>query len=93
VSGWCVTTSWLFYGITIASIFVHRRRERRGAVEKPAYRAPLMPLTPILFIVATVAIIASDLTSTGWKAWAGVAIAALGFPVFFAWKGRRAAEI
>jgi amino acid transporter len=90
VSGWFVTTSWLFYGITIASIFVHRRRERRGEVETPAYRAPLVPLTPILFIVATVAIIASDLTSTGWRAWAGVAIAALGFPVFLAWKRRRA---
>ena len=93
VSGWFVTTSWTFYGITVAGIFVHRRRERRGEVERPAYRAPWVPLTPILFIVATVAIIASDLTSTGWKAWAGVGIAALGFPVFLLWKGRRPAEI
>lgn len=92
VSGWFVTTSWLFYGITIASVFVHRRRVARGEIERPEYRAPGVPITPILFIVATVAIIASDLTSTGWKAWAGVAIAALGFPVYFAWKGRRAAE-
>ncbi|HJW13725.1 MAG TPA: amino acid permease, partial [Thermoanaerobaculia bacterium] len=28
VSGWFVTTSWLFYGLTIAAVFVERRRER-----------------------------------------------------------------
>jgi amino acid transporter len=26
VSGWFVTTSWLFYGLTTAAIFIHRRR-------------------------------------------------------------------
>jgi len=33
-------------------------------------------------------IIASDLHDSGWKAWAGVGIAALGFPVYYLWKGR-----
>ncbi|HYM81839.1 MAG TPA: amino acid permease, partial [Candidatus Limnocylindria bacterium] len=30
VSGWFVTTSWLFYGLTIAALFVQRRHEREG---------------------------------------------------------------
>ncbi len=91
VSGWFVTTSWLFYALTTASLFVQRRREARGELAMPTYRTPLYPFTPILFVLATGLIIASDLHDSGWKAWAGVAIAALGFPVYWLWKGRRAA--
>jgi amino acid transporter len=87
VSGWFVTTSWLFYGLVTAAIFVHRRRERADA---HPYRTPLYPLTPILFIVVTVGLIVSDLTASGWRAWAGVAIAATGVPIYLAWKSRKA---
>ena len=90
VSGWFVTTSWLFYALTTASIFVQRSREARGELAVPSYRTPLFPLPAGLFIVATGMIIFSDLHDSGWKAWAGVGIAAIGFPVFWLWKGRRA---
>jgi amino acid transporter len=89
VSGWFVTTSWLFYGVTIAALFVYRRRVARGDMPAGAYQTPLYPLTPIVFIVVTIGLIASDLSSSGWRAMAGVAVAALGFPVYYAWKGRR----
>jgi len=92
VSGWFVTTSWLFYGLAIASVFVLRKRERAGppanAEERDRYRTPLYPLTPWLFILVTVAIIASDLASSKWRAGAGLLVAALGFPIYFVWKGR-----
>jgi len=101
VSGWFVTTSWLFYGITIAAVFVQRRRGEGGGsagrdAEDPAatggsYRTPFYPLTPIVFILVTVALIASDLAASGWRAAAGVVVAALGFPVYYFWKGRRRA--
>ena len=91
VSGWFVTTSWLFYGLTTAALFVQRRRERAGAVEAPAFRAPLFPLTAWIFILATTGIIVSDLSAQGWRAWAGVGIAALGFPAYLLMKGRGAA--
>ena len=89
VSGWFVTTSWLFYGLTIAAVFVYRRHERDGRIPAPPYRTALFPLTPLLFISVTVMIIASDLHDSGWRAAAGVLIAALGFPVYWLWKGRR----
>lgn len=85
VSGWFVTTSWLFYGLTTAALFVHRRQGRAardGDPEGPGYRTPLFPVTPILFILVTLAIIGSDLISSGWRSAAGVAIAATGFPIY-----------
>jgi basic amino acid/polyamine antiporter, APA family len=89
VSGWFVTTSWLFYGLTTAAVFVLRRRERTHGAAPASYRTPLYPLTPLLFILVTVALIASDLSDQGWRAAAGVIVAALGFPVYYLWKGRR----
>jgi APA family basic amino acid/polyamine antiporter len=91
VSGWFVTTMWLFYGVTTAALFVQRRRERESGVRLSAYRTPLYPFTPVVFILVTVAIIASDLSASGWRAAAGVIIAALGFPVYFIWRGKRSA--
>ena len=64
VSGWFVTTSWLFYGLTTAALFVQRRRERAGLIEAPSYRAPLFPLPAIVFILVTVVIIWSDFSSS-----------------------------
>ncbi len=86
VSGWFVTTSWLFYGVSTAAIFVLRRRVARGEEPAPSYRTPLYPFTPIVFILVTVVLIASDLSASGWRACAGVAIAALGAPVYLVWK-------
>ena len=91
VSGWFVTTSWLFYALTTAALFVQRRREAQGEIASPEYRTPWFPLPALLFIVATAMIIVSDLHDSGWKAWAGVGIAALGLPVYWLWKGRRRA--
>lgn len=64
VSGWFVTTSWMFYGLTTAALFVQRAREKRGELAAPSYRTPGFPVTPILFIVTTVAIIYADFTSS-----------------------------
>ncbi len=91
VSGWFVTTSWVFYGITIAAVFVQRRREREGRLAAPPYRSPLHPWTAVLFILVTAAIIASDLSATGWRAAAGLIVAALGFPVYSLMQRRRRA--
>ncbi len=91
VSGWFVTTSWLFYGLTTAAIFVHRKRQKgiSAPPEGRGYRTPLYPITPILFILVTVAIIASDLGSSGWRSAAGVLIAATGFPLYAIFRRRR----
>jgi APA family basic amino acid/polyamine antiporter len=90
VSGWFVTTSWLFYGLTTVALFIQRRRERETGTRLSEYRTPLWPLPAWIFVLATAGIIVSDLASSGWRAGAGVGMAALGFPVYWLWKGRRA---
>jgi APA family basic amino acid/polyamine antiporter len=84
VSGWFVTTSWLFYGLVTAAIFVHRRRAAAGPGSDgaPGYRTPLYPITPILFILVVLGTITSDLISGGWRSAAGVGIAATGFVIY-----------
>ncbi len=103
VSGWFVTTSWLFYGVTTAALFVQRSREARGEIAAPSYRTPLYPLPALVFLVVTAVIIWSDFSSSAPfaslarihvpvpRAMAGVLIAATGFPVYWIWKRRRAA--
>ena len=98
VSGWFVTTSWLFYGVTTATIFAQRAKEARGEQGAPSYRTPLYPLTPIVFLVVTGVIIWSDFSNSGAipgtfipRAMAGVLIAATGFPVYFLWRGTKRA--
>lgn len=83
VSGWFVTTSWLFYGVTIAAVF-----RLRGRSAPAGYRTPLYPWIPVLFILVTLGLIASDLATSQWRAAAGIAVAALGFPIYHLWKGR-----
>ena len=101
VSGWFVTTSWAFYGVTTATLFIQRRRESRGEMGAASYRTPLYPFTPILFLVVTAVIIYSDFSSSAPfeglaklgihvpRAMAGVLIAATSFPVYWLWRGRR----
>jgi len=88
VSGWFVTTVWLFYALAPVALFARRRRERAGTVAAAAYRTPFYPLTPAIFGIATVLIIANDLHSSGWRAAAGLMISALGFPIYYVWKRR-----
>ncbi|MEQ1832129.1 MAG: amino acid permease [Candidatus Eisenbacteria bacterium] len=98
VSGWFVTTSWLFYGVTTATIFAQRAKEARGEQGAPSYRTPLYPITPIVFLVVTGVIIWSDFSNSGAipgtfipRAMAGVLIAATGFPVYYLWRAQKKA--
>lgn len=101
VSGWFVTTSWAFYGVSTAAIFVMRAREKRGEIGAPSYRSPLHPITPIVFLLVTAVIIWSDFSTSAPftslakigipvpRAMAGLLIALTGFPVYWlAWRKR-----
>jgi len=73
----------LFYILTIAGIFILRRK--RPDVERP-YKAFGYPLIPALYILAAAAICVDLLIFTPKPAWIGLGIVLLGVPVYYAWK-------
>jgi APA family basic amino acid/polyamine antiporter len=74
----------LFSGIAVSAVFVLRRRQ--PLAERP-FRAWGYPWTPALFIVACGAMVANELWRSPTTAAVGVALIALGVPVY--WLNRR----
>jgi len=66
-----------------------------GAAAAPGHGPlpdPPFPATPIVFILVTIALIVSDLATQPVAAMAGRACRGLGFPIYYVWKGRGAAD-
>jgi APA family basic amino acid/polyamine antiporter len=80
-----VFTGWLFYALGAASIFTYRRNEQKG--ELP-YRVPGYPWTPLLFIVAAVALVINTILTQPGRAVIGIGIVILGVPAYFIWRRR-----
>jgi basic amino acid/polyamine antiporter, APA family len=75
----------IFYVLTIAAVFVLRRK--RPEVERP-YRAIGYPIIPALYILTASAIMLVLLCYRTKTSWPGLAIVLLGVPVYFWWKAR-----
>lgn len=73
----------IFYILTIAGIFVLRRK--RPDAERP-YRAFGYPVVPILYILAAVVILAVLLLYRTSTTWPGLLIVLTGIPVYFLWR-------
>ena len=78
----------LFYLLTAVSLFV--LRSRRAQAERPV-RVPLYPWLPAAYVALTAAMCINLLIERPRYTWPGLAIVALGLPVYYAWKrsGRR----
>ena len=83
---------WIFFGLVVSTLFVYRRREARaaaaGAGAAAGYRAPGYPVTPALFVVAALYVVASSVASNPRNAAIGALLLALGVPVFLFWRAR-----
>ncbi len=76
----------IFYVLTIAGVFVLRRK--RPEVERP-YRALGYPVVPALYILAATAILVVLLLYKTQTTWPGLAIVLTGVPAYFVWRKRR----
>jgi APA family basic amino acid/polyamine antiporter len=72
----------IFYVLTIAGVFVLRRK--RPGVERP-YRAFGYPVVPALYIIIAVAIMVVLILYKTQTTWPGLLIVLLGLPVYWAW--------
>jgi APA family basic amino acid/polyamine antiporter len=76
-----IFTEWIFFALMAAGIFILRRRPGYA----PAYRVWGYPLVPIVFIIASAAIVANRLVSEPLDSAAGLGLVALGVPVYYLW--------
>jgi APA family basic amino acid/polyamine antiporter len=81
--------AWIFYGLGAASIFVYRRKYPN--LPRP-YLVPGYPWTPLVFVLAAVALVLNVIVSTPRNASIGLGIVALGLPAYLVWRARRLDE-
>ena len=88
---------WIFFGLTVAGLFVYRARERMERSAAPGreggqggagFRVPLYPWTPGLFVAAAAYVVASSVAANPRNALIGAGLLALGVPVY-AWRRAR----
>jgi len=74
---------WIFFGLTAASLFVYRRRER--AASGGGFRVPGYPWVPVLFVLAAGYVVVSAIASNPRNAGVGMVLIGLGVPVYWYW--------
>ena len=74
--------SWIFYGLTTASVFIFRHR--MPDAERP-YHAWGYPVVPVLFLLVTGWLLVNTLVATPRQAIIGLVLIALGLPVYWYW--------
>jgi APA family basic amino acid/polyamine antiporter len=78
---------WAFFALMAAGLFLLRRR----ADYKPVYRIWGYPWVPVVFIVASLAIVINRFRAEPIDSLAGVGLVAVGVPVYYLWTRRRRA--
>src|SRR5215813_7558404 len=73
----------MFYAVTAGAVFVFRRREPNA--ERP-YRTLGYPVVPVLFIAVNAWLILTTIWNTPKQSGAGLALIAIGLPVYFYWE-------
>jgi len=74
-----VYTEWIFFAAMAAGVFVLRRRSDYA----PRVRVPA--LVPLLFVVASLAIVANQIAAEPVQSAVGLLIVIAGLPVYFLW--------
>ena len=80
-----IYTEWLFFALMAAGLFVLRRRPDY----RPDYAAWGYPIVPLVFIVASLAIVFNQIYREPVEALTGLGIVFLGAPVYYLWHAHR----
>jgi basic amino acid/polyamine antiporter, APA family len=74
---------WIFFGLTVAGLFLYRRGEPAAA---GGFRVPGYPWTPALFVLAALFVVASTVLANPRNALIGSGLLALGVPNYWYWR-------
>jgi APA family basic amino acid/polyamine antiporter len=79
-----VFIGWAFYGLAAASIFAYRKQYPEASTR--SYSVPGYPVTPVLFILAAVALVINTVATQLKESAIGIGIVLLGAPVYLIWR-------
>lgn len=82
---------WIFFGLTVAGLFVFRRRYPLAAREPGAFATPGYPGVPALFVAAAALVVASAVWADPGRSLFGLVLLASGLPVYYVYTRRRPA--
>lgn len=79
-----------FLALAVAAVFILRKRPDYD----PSFRVPGYPVVPVLFVLATIALLWNAIAepTSRWATVAVLAVVAAGIPVYYATVGRRPVE-
>ncbi|MCI0443199.1 amino acid permease [bacterium] len=78
-----IFAGWIFYGLGGACVFVYRNRN--PGLKLP-YSTPGYPLTPILFVLASAALVINTIAADTRSALVGIGIVLTGVPAYLIWR-------
>jgi basic amino acid/polyamine antiporter, APA family len=81
-----VFSSWIFYALAAACVFVYRKREPNA--DRP-YRVVGYPFTPLIFVVTAAALVVNAMVAQPKRAAIGLGIVLLGAPAYLIWRRPR----
>jgi len=79
-----VFADWVFFGLTVAGLF----RLRRRFADRVGFRTPGYPLLPAAFVLVAIVVVLSVIRTAPERSAMGVALLALGIPVYY-WSKRQ----
>lgn len=78
-----VFADWIFFGLTVAGLFVLRRRSTTDG-----FTTPLYPMLPAAFVLVAIVVVYSVIATDPWRSAAGAGLLALGVPVYYFFTSR-----
>lgn len=78
-----VFADWIFFGLTVATLFVFRRTHPLRERPADAFRSPGYPIVPAVFAIVAAAVVLSVVRADPWSALRGALLLVAGIPVFF----------
>jgi APA family basic amino acid/polyamine antiporter len=86
-----VFADWIFFGLTVTTVMIFRRRVPLDTRPSDAFRTPGYPVVPILFVLVSIGIVLSVIRADPQSALCGGLLIAAGIPVFL-WFRRQGAN-
>ena len=74
-----VFADWIFFGLTVAGLFVLRRRQP----DTDGFKTPWYPVLPVAFVLVAIVVVYSVVSTDPWRSAAGAGLLLIGVPVYY----------